>query len=625
MVATIAILSLVIVAVTTGVVIWLVSDGRERVAGGARSRFGSVPRVLRAAAGSVAARSSAAPDATQLGDLYRSVFQSLADALIVIDERGIIRSFSPSAERIFGYAASEVIGQNVSTLMPPPDRYNHDEYLRHYVQSGWSSGRLETLVLTGDAYIIRPERETIAARKDGTPFPARLIVSEVESGGRRMFVGLVSDVSERKRLERELAAQMEAQGALLRQLQEAYAVIEGQKKRMQRELDVGHEIQLSMVPHRFPEMKEAELWATLRPAREVGGDFYDYFTTSAGELWLCIGDVSGKGVPAALFMAVTKTLIKSFAAQGGSPGEVFTRVNAELARDNDSAMFVTAFIARIDQRSGEIDFANAGHNPPLVRRAGGELSRYDRRHGPVLGAVEDAVYKESTDRLAPADVLLLFTDGVTEALDHSEQLFSEARLRDTISEGGDLTARQLVNAVVSAVDAFAGGAEQADDITLLALRFRGAVDATSEPHFPLRLPNTFDALAGALPQVERLVGRCGGSVVAQRRFALAFDELLSNVIRYAYPTPARRMIECELARRNGSIVAVIADDGAPFNPLELEAPDTTLPLDERQIGGLGVHIVRTMFDEVRYERRGSRNVTTIVQHPASLPAAEFVH
>jgi len=291
---------------------------------------------------------------------------------------------------------------------------------------------------------------------------------------------------------------------------------------------------------------------------------------------------------------------------------VLTQVNAELSRDNESSMFVTAFVASLDPQSGTIRYANAGHNPPLVRRASSRTERLDGRHGPVLGALDGASYAESIAQLDPGDVLLLFTDGVTEALDPEGQLFTEARLRDTLSNDGVASAEEAARAVVAAVDSFAGGAEQADDITVLALRFIGDGPSTPETGFRLRVLSRFESLAPVAADVEGLVGRCGGSVVTQQRFALAFDELLSNIIKYAYSGEDGRVIECEVARRDGAIEAVIADDGVPFNPLELSEPDTTLSLEVRETGGLGVLLVRRMFDDVRYERRESRNITTIV-------------
>lgn len=600
------------VASTLGGLSWLVVRSRRRLAGAGTSRPGGRAGDATRERSTVNGDSTEATDANQLAKLYRSVFQSAADALVVIDDHGIIQSFSPSAERIFGYDLSEVVGRNVSILMPPPDRDHHEAYLREYVEAGWASGRMETLLLTGDAHIIRPEREIVAVRKDGTLFPARLIVSEVETDGERLFVGLISDVSERKRLEGELKVQVQSQAVLLDQLRQAYAVIERQKQRMQYELDVGREIQLSMVPRRFPLLARADLWATLRPAREVGGDFYDFLTTSTGSLWVCIGDVSGKGVPAALLMAVTKTLVDSAAARSSSPGEVLTQVNAELSRDNESAMFVTAFVACIDLQSGIIQYTNAGHNPPLLCRASSRIDRLDVRHGPVLGALDDARYGESAVQLEPGDVLLLFTDGVTEALDPRGQLFTEARLRDTLANDGVASAEEAARAVVAAVESFAGGAEQADDITVLALRYIGDGLATPETGFRFRAANRFESLATAVAEMEGSVRQCGGSVVTQRRFALATEELVSNIIKYGYPDGREGVIECEVGRHNGAIQVVIRDNGVPFNPLDVSEPDTTLSLEARETGGLGVLLVRRMFGDVRYERRDSRNITTIV-------------
>jgi sigma-B regulation protein RsbU (phosphoserine phosphatase) len=608
--------SFTLVAASLTAVAWAVFRARQRW-------HGSMPPLGRETAHvpTKAPDDSARPvdqNEQQLGGLYRSVFQSIADALVVIDDHGLIRSFSPSAERTFGYKSKEVVGRNVSLLMPKPDRELHDEYMRRYVDSGWASGRMEQLLLTGDAHIIRPGRETVATRKDGTTFPVRLIVSEVESGGSRMFVGLISDVSERKRLEKELAAQVASRDVLLRQLQEAYAVIEGQRQRMQGELDVGREIQLSMVPRRFPRMPEFDLYATLLPAREVGGDFYDFFMTPAGQLWMCVGDVSGKGVPAALLMAVTKTLVKSSASRGVSPAVVLTEVNAELSRENDTAMFVSAFVACLDSNTGVLRYANAGHNPPLLHRGHAGVQRLAERHGPVLGALESVTYTESVTRLATDDVLLLYTDGVTEALDLGQQLFSESRLTNALMAASNLPVETVTEKVVCAVQEFARDVEQADDITVLTLRYRGSRTSQPELHFRLRVPNRLEALPGVLDDVERLVERCGGTVATRHRFAVAFDELLSNIIKYAHPDGSQRMIDCAIVKRDGAISAVIADDGLPFNPLDLPAPDTELPLDVREIGGLGVHIVRRMFTAIHYKRRASQNVTTIVHRDPSV-------
>jgi PAS domain S-box-containing protein len=533
--------------------------------------------------------------------------------VIIIDQHGTILSFSPAAEKTFGYQADEVVGGNVSVLMPSPDREQHDRYLRDYVEAGWTSSSREHMLLTGDAQIVRPQRETIALRKDGTRFPIRLLVSEVDTGKERFFIGLLSDITEQVQAREELRVAKE-------KAEEANAIIEAQKRRMQEELNIGRDIQMSMVPSRFPSLLNADLWGMLRPAREVGGDFYDFFMPSENELWLCIGDVSGKGVPAALLMAVTKTLIKSFASRESSPGRVLARVNEELSADNEKAMFVTAFIGRLDLATGKLFYANAGHNPPLVRRRGDIVERLATRHGPVLGAMESASFGESVTQLHRGDTLLMYTDGVSEALDRAEHLFGEASLQQILRAADCRCAKELVTAVVDAVDIFADGAEQADDITMLSLRYGEATSTALQRKLIVR--NDLSRLPEALGQVEEMVANCGGDRGVQNRFALAFDELLSNIIKYGFPADGIHSIECEIHREGDTIVAVIADDGIEFDPLAIPAPDTSLPLEARQIGGHGIHIVRRMFGAVRYERRNGRNVLTLSERPLRLPSRE---
>ena len=209
------------------------------------------------------------------------------------------------------------------------------------------------------------------------------------------------------------------------------------KDRMQQELNVGRDIQMSMLPVDFPpypDRKEFSIHALLKPAREVGGDFYDFFFVSDDEICLVLGDVSGKGVPAALFMAVTKTMIKTQAADDSSPASIVTRVNEELSADNPACMFVTLFVAIVNVRSGELRFTNAGHNPPYILRHDGKLDCLDQRHGPIIGAVEGVAYREDQIEIGEKDTLLLFTDGVTEAMDTSNQLYSEARLEEFLKK-----------------------------------------------------------------------------------------------------------------------------------------------------------------------------------------------
>jgi PAS domain S-box-containing protein len=252
--------------------------------------------------------------------------------------------------------------------------------------------------------------------------------------------------------------------------------LRNQKERMEDELNIGREIQMSMIPlvfPPFPDHDEFSVFAALEPAREVGGDFYDYYFIDEERFCFCIGDVSGKGVPAALFMAMAKTLIKSRAADDRSTASILTHVNDELSVDNNSCMFVTIFSGILNIRTGDLLYTNAGHNPPYIKRKDGALQCLDERHGPVVGAVEGMVYAEGRHTMEPGDLLLLYTDGVTEAMDVEDRLFSENRLEQLLTSMDTDDAGTVVDNAVAAVRAFEGEAEQADDITVLALEYHG--------------------------------------------------------------------------------------------------------------------------------------------------------
>ncbi|HXV83208.1 MAG TPA: GAF domain-containing SpoIIE family protein phosphatase [Candidatus Binatia bacterium] len=248
-----------------------------------------------------------------------------------------------------------------------------------------------------------------------------------------------------------------------------------EKERMEETLKLAHEIQMSMVPKifpPFPDRNEFDIFATLAPAKEVGGDLYDFFFIDKDHLCFAVGDVSGKGVPASLFMAVTKTLFKTTAGNGGTPGEILARLNTEICRDNDSCMFVTLFCGILDIRSGQVDYSNGGHNLPYYLRQDG-VSPLENAGGRALGLVEQSSYASGRMVLGPGEALLLYTDGVTEAMDLNETLYSDQRLERFLARNRGSSPRQITGDLVSDVRRFAGGAAQSDDITVLALLYFG--------------------------------------------------------------------------------------------------------------------------------------------------------
>jgi len=259
--------------------------------------------------------------------------------------------------------------------------------------------------------------------------------------------------------------------------------ITAQQERISAELDVATKIQASMLPcifPPFPERDEFDIYAGMRPAKEVGGDFYDFFFVDNNTLALVMADVSGKGVPAALFMVITKTLLKSYAqsassegtaAEPMSPKEVFETVNNVLCENNEADMFVTAFMGYLDIPGGKFTYVNAGHNPPLIKHTGGQYEWLKTKPCFVLAGMEDISFTQEEIILSPGDTIFLYTDGVTEAMNEQLELFSDPRLLETINNYTDAAPEKLLSSIFKEIDFFAGNAEQADDITMLALKY----------------------------------------------------------------------------------------------------------------------------------------------------------
>jgi serine phosphatase RsbU (regulator of sigma subunit) len=248
------------------------------------------------------------------------------------------------------------------------------------------------------------------------------------------------------------------------------------KERIQSELRIARDIQAGMLPRifpPFPDRRDFDIFAVMEPAKEVGGDFYDFFLVDGRRLGIVIGDVSGKGVPAALFMAICKTLLKTEALRGLPPAEVLDRVNRTLIPDNDLMMFVTVFLLVLDLETGEMHWANGGHPPALVRAAPGPFAFLAGPTGTVLGAVETCTFETRTHRLAPGDTVFLYTDGMTEAMDAEQHLFSDARLKAALDAAGESRPERLIRRLRADVQDFVKETPPSDDITMVALTYHG--------------------------------------------------------------------------------------------------------------------------------------------------------
>jgi phosphoserine phosphatase RsbU/P len=393
-------------------------------------------------------------------------------------------------------------------------------------------------------------------------------------------------------------------------LEAAYDIIRAHRDRMEAELTVGHDLQLSMMPRVFPAFPgrgEVSVYATLCPARELGGDFYDFYFVDDTHLFFCVGDVSDKGVPAALFMAVAKTLIRARSVEETSTAKLASYLNTELGRDNDGCMFVTLFLGRLDVKSGELVYTNAGHEPPCLHHAGGAVEMLAERHGPLAGATPGIVYRETHRRLAAGDLLVVYTDGVSEAQDAGGRLFSEERLAEIVRADGAQPPEAVVDRILAAVDTFESGAERADDVTVLALRFLPAIVETAV------LRNESSEMERLVELLDRFEERSRLPAATMAQLRIVCDELVSNVIAYAYPEDRAGDINVRVELAGSQVVVTVSDDGVSFNPLAVAPPDTTVPLEWRQPGGLGIHLARSLTDEATYVRQDGRNVITLVK------------
>ncbi|MCD6211584.1 MAG: SpoIIE family protein phosphatase [Sulfurovum sp.] len=392
------------------------------------------------------------------------------------------------------------------------------------------------------------------------------------------------------------------------ELKEAHALIQQQQQRMQNELNVARDIQLSMVPTVFPQDEAIDIFATLKPAREIGGDFYDAFMIDNESLCLCVGDVSGKGAPAALFMAMSKTLIKSYAYSDFSTASIMTRVNDELCEGNDEHLFVTVFLAILNIHTGELRFTNAGHNYPYIIKEDKSLVTLNQKHGPIVAAMDGLVYKEDVITLDKFDTLFLYTDGVTEAMNSEEELYGEKRLENFLLSHDCKEVKSHVNLLMQDISDYENSADQTDDITVLSCFYSGQSVLAS---LSVSIENVLENIADVTDSFDRFCEDNNISSTANQKVDLAIDDLINNIISYGYKDDKVHTIDIAFKRMKNELIIVIEDDAVPFNPFDAETDDIHLSIDERDIGGLGIHLVKNLMHSCQYQRKSNKNVVAL--------------
>ena len=391
------------------------------------------------------------------------------------------------------------------------------------------------------------------------------------------------------------------------------------RERNSRDMAMAATIQESAIPRMFPpfpEERRMDVFASMHTAKDVGGDFYDFYSTAPNKLTFLVADVSGKGVPAALFMMRAKALIKGIAQTGLPLGEVAARANDALSVDNDANMFVTAWIGEIDLTNGVVTYVNAGHNPPLLvknRNENGDGGAAEpqflrERSGMMLGAMPSLRYKAHKIKLSPGDLIYLYTDGITEQSDAKGSLFGEERLAFSIKamlDAGtkpiDEGSSPLLAALFDAVIAHGNGTAQADDCTQLILRFNGE-----------RNLKAFEPTQGGISQASEWLDAVLESLGAEKLGAalhVILDEICSNIVKHSGASGFE--VGVERTEDGEGIRLTFIDDGVAYDPLTHADPDTTLSASERPIGGLGILMVKKMSRAISYRRAGDRNILTV--------------
>ena len=395
------------------------------------------------------------------------------------------------------------------------------------------------------------------------------------------------------------------------------------KERIASELNVARKIQMGLVPRTFSpfaECKSLELFGALKPAKEVGGDFYDFFFRD-DKLFFAIGDVSGKGIPASLVMSITRTLFRIGGGSEDAPETIVNGINKAMSVDNEANMFVTMFVGVLDLESHTLSFCNAGHNPPFITNEEGTCVRLPIQPNIPIGVMPDFVYSGEKTIMSEDSLLLLYTDGLVEAENTEHKQFGEQRVTEVLSRAKGFAVKEIVESLINEVAGFEHPAEQFDDLTLLALRLKsrhskpGNVLTRTIKERVLMLENRTEELTKLQAFLQEVCGDLSLSASLCDSLNVALEEAVVNIINYGYPEGTTGFIQltAEFDAKEQCLIFTLSDNGKPFNPLGAEDADTESALQDRKIGGLGIFLMRRMMDDIRYSYADGQNQLRMVK------------
>lgn len=393
--------------------------------------------------------------------------------------------------------------------------------------------------------------------------------------------------------------------------------INSQNERIEGELNIARNIQMAMLPKVFPpynDRQDLNIYGMVLPAKEVGGDLYDFYIRD-NKLFVCIGDVSGKGVPASLVMAVTRSLFRTISFNDNDAASIVSKMNDAMAEMNEQNMFVTLFLGVLNLKDGRMEYCNAGHNAPILY-SDGKASEIAVKANLPLGILSGFAFESQTTTLNSKDTLFLYTDGLSEAENSGKLQFGTERVLNAIEQWGvGKDAKQEIESMETVVKQFAGDAEQSDDLTMVSIHYLPENQKKLESkliteRYSLVMRNDIQQI----PTLSEWVESLGVPDALNMTINLALEEAVSNVMLYAYPDSDSGRVLVEAEKKADSITFTITDSGIAFDPTKRSEPDINLPAEERQIGGLGIHLVKQIMDEVKYERKDGKNILTLVKN-----------
>ena len=382
------------------------------------------------------------------------------------------------------------------------------------------------------------------------------------------------------------------------------------RERIESELSLAKEIQESSLPNifpPFPDNKEFDIYAGMEPAKEVGGDFYDFYFIDKNHLMFLIADVSGKGIPAALFMMTTKTLVNYIAQTGFPPDDMIDEINQKICANNRQGFFVTLLAGIFNIETGELNFVNCGHNPPLIKKADGSTEYIKLASNIVLGVYDKAKFEINSINLSKDDTIILYTDGVTEAMNSSDELFGEERLLNTVTMINTNDIQKIRSAIKDKVEEFTENMPQSDDMTMVIFKYNGQQNKNKEIYKNRAAIETYPEY---LSWLQNVCKKLNISPDVQYKLDLISEETYANISNYAYPNKDGKLT-ITIEKNNDGVTIEFIDEGKQFNPLAKPDPNTTDFPPDRKPGGFGIFIVKNYSKSINYEYNNNKNILTV--------------